>query len=427
MRTFTAVIAVLSTFAAVSAKNIVVTVGGNTTSNATSVFQPAEIFANLNDIVVFSFTQGNHTVTQSSFGNPCIFLDFTNTTQHGFDSGFRNAGNGSNVTIETVPITPELVNQTLWFFDFNTCAEGGVGGININDSSTATLDGIVLDEIVLSEDLSLRCVIGAALKHVLEPYRYSGDFRVQPAPSSGALVAALYDPDVAGNIADDDHTGEGDYDVGCKDTSVSHSTKCQDDEHGHSLIPDSNVDGKAIAYLWLGERYPDDRNGGGGRRRPGFPNYAVAAVAMMENPRNFSDFDFFTMQRHLPDLYAFIDWKEKAEREALSHPLDVGNVLGVEIDAFFNRHQQLEFTLDGEELPEETKDIIMKHPRDPSKDVQDMLIPSSPGSLVHFQITKVVRDRPGTFCRVFFRPAKADTKERSHGGVPDTCLSQVVR
>ncbi|TCD66748.1 hypothetical protein EIP91_000989 [Steccherinum ochraceum] len=150
MRAWTGIAAALAASVAVSAKNIVVTVGGNTTSNATAVFNPAQIFAELNDIVFFNFTEGNHTVTQSSFGNPCIFLDFTNSTQHGFDSGFRNAGNGSNVTIQSVPITPELLNQTIWFFDFNTCTEGGVGGININDSSTATLDGMVRNAIRLN-------------------------------------------------------------------------------------------------------------------------------------------------------------------------------------------------------------------------------------------------------------------------------------
>ncbi|KAH8087786.1 hypothetical protein BXZ70DRAFT_1011506 [Cristinia sonorae] len=148
MRTVAALVAALSASVA-SAKNIIVTVGGNTTDNATTVFDPAQVFAQPNDIVIFNFTQGNHTATQSSFANPCIFLDFT-TTQHGFDSGFRNAGNGSNVTIQSVPITPDLVNKTLWFFDYNTCAQGGVGGININDSSTETLEGFVRNAVRLN-------------------------------------------------------------------------------------------------------------------------------------------------------------------------------------------------------------------------------------------------------------------------------------
>ncbi|EPT00318.1 hypothetical protein FOMPIDRAFT_1016617 [Fomitopsis schrenkii] len=34
-------------------------------------------------------------------------------------------------------------NDTIWFFDWNTCALGGVGGINVNESSTQTLAGFV--------------------------------------------------------------------------------------------------------------------------------------------------------------------------------------------------------------------------------------------------------------------------------------------
>ena len=55
-----------------------------------------------------------------------------------FDSGFRDTVNGTAITNLVVPITD---NSTIWFFDVNTCARGGVGGINVNDSSTETLDG----------------------------------------------------------------------------------------------------------------------------------------------------------------------------------------------------------------------------------------------------------------------------------------------
>jgi len=150
MRAFTAALFALTSALAVSAKNVVVTVGKNTTDNATMVFDPAEIVANLNDIVVFNFTEGNHTVTQSTFASPCTPAHDTNSTINGFDSSFRDTVNGTAVTILTVPITPELENQTIWFFDFNTCAQGGVGGINIDDNSTETLDGFVRNAIRLN-------------------------------------------------------------------------------------------------------------------------------------------------------------------------------------------------------------------------------------------------------------------------------------
>lgn len=89
-------------------------------------------------------TEGNHTVTQSAFGSPCQPIHDTNITINGFNSGFRDTVNGTAITIQSVPITPDLQNQTIWFFDYNTCGQGGVGGINIDDNSTATLDGFVV-------------------------------------------------------------------------------------------------------------------------------------------------------------------------------------------------------------------------------------------------------------------------------------------
>ncbi|KAI0070739.1 hypothetical protein K474DRAFT_1687327 [Panus rudis PR-1116 ss-1] len=151
MYTFVTVLAAFSALVAtVSAKNVVVTVGHNTTDNATTVFDPAQVFAKLNDIVVFNFTEGNHTVTQSTFAAPCVPAHDTDPTINGFDSSFRVTANGTAGTILTVPITPDLANKTIWFFDFNTCAQGGVGGININDSSTETLDGFVRNAIRLN-------------------------------------------------------------------------------------------------------------------------------------------------------------------------------------------------------------------------------------------------------------------------------------
>jgi hypothetical protein len=54
-------------------------------------------------------------------------------------SGFRNAGTGQAIT--NLPVVVENPNTTVWFFDYNTCAQGGVGGINIDDSSSETLQG----------------------------------------------------------------------------------------------------------------------------------------------------------------------------------------------------------------------------------------------------------------------------------------------
>ncbi|KAI1791124.1 hypothetical protein LXA43DRAFT_973197 [Ganoderma leucocontextum] len=140
MRTVFSAAVALSALAASLAKQIVITVGGSTQApdNAITVFDPDAVTADIGDLIVFNFTQGNHTATQSTFAAPCIPLHDFDTTLNGFDSSFRNAGNFSAVTTLSVNVT---TNDTIWFFDWNTCAEGGVGGININGSSYQTLDG----------------------------------------------------------------------------------------------------------------------------------------------------------------------------------------------------------------------------------------------------------------------------------------------
>lgn len=141
------------------AEDIVITVGGNTTDDAGAVFSPQTVTANLGDVVTFNcelileffsistlmcippVTQGNHTATEAVFFAPCIPANEADPTRNGFQSGFRNVTKGTAGEILTVPITPEIENKTLWFFDYNTCGKGGVGVINVNDSSTETLEG----------------------------------------------------------------------------------------------------------------------------------------------------------------------------------------------------------------------------------------------------------------------------------------------
>ncbi|KAJ7082915.1 RmlC-like cupin [Mycena belliarum] len=75
-------------------------------------FSPANISASIGDIVTFEFHPKNHTVTQSSFANPCKALAETSTTgQVGFKSGFRPVSMDAtsfptfNITInDTAPI-----------------------------------------------------------------------------------------------------------------------------------------------------------------------------------------------------------------------------------------------------------------------------------------------------------------------------------
>ncbi|KAK2463117.1 hypothetical protein APHAL10511_004772 [Amanita phalloides] len=135
MHISTVIVIALGFIASVAAERvIIVNVGGNTTEDAAKVFQPQSVNADQGDVVYFNFTQGNHTVTQSLFNSPCLATYVSNYTINGFVSGFRDAGDGS--TYSNLLITILDPNTPIWFFDYNTCAQGGVGVINPNSTQT---------------------------------------------------------------------------------------------------------------------------------------------------------------------------------------------------------------------------------------------------------------------------------------------------
>ncbi|KAJ3724382.1 fasciclin-like protein [Lentinula raphanica] len=146
--------------AAGSAQTIIVTVSNSSSaSNASSVFSPDQISANVGDLVLFNFTEGNHTATQSAFFAPCEPVNYTNGT-NGFDSNFVVVPSNFSLQqdgafpILAVPILESNGNETMWFYDVNTCAEGGVGVINLvaGDPATSgeTLDGFRRNAIRLN-------------------------------------------------------------------------------------------------------------------------------------------------------------------------------------------------------------------------------------------------------------------------------------
>jgi hypothetical protein len=92
---------------------------------------------------------GNHTATESTFDRPCIPAHETDVSINGFDSGFRNTQPGAPGSILAVPIIIQNVNHTFWFYDRNTCGQGGVGVINGNESSGQTLAGFTVCDFVL--------------------------------------------------------------------------------------------------------------------------------------------------------------------------------------------------------------------------------------------------------------------------------------
>lgn len=109
----------------------VVTVG----ENGALTYNPPSIQAAPNDIVSFQFKSKNHTVTQSTFADPCRKLEFTSTSgQVGFDSGFMAVAADASA----FPVYNFTVKDTapVWAYcrQANHCGNGMVFAVNAVES-----------------------------------------------------------------------------------------------------------------------------------------------------------------------------------------------------------------------------------------------------------------------------------------------------
>lgn len=113
------------------AANITVTVGVDASGSPGLIFNPQVVNAAVGDFVNFEFRGGNHTVTQSSFANPCTQQFNTATQQNGFDSSFMpyDAASGQ-IGVYTLEVTQTA--NPIWFFCARKphCKGGMYGAIN---------------------------------------------------------------------------------------------------------------------------------------------------------------------------------------------------------------------------------------------------------------------------------------------------------
>ncbi|KIJ44198.1 hypothetical protein M422DRAFT_228215 [Sphaerobolus stellatus SS14] len=114
---------VLSLVALTQAVDHAVIVGG---PGGVVAFNPTSVNAVVGDTITFTFQQKNHTVTQSSFQNPCT------PVEGGFDSGFQPVG-ADNLS-GPFPAASITVQNTdpIWVFCRQTghCAAGMVFAVN---------------------------------------------------------------------------------------------------------------------------------------------------------------------------------------------------------------------------------------------------------------------------------------------------------
>jgi len=98
-------------------------------------FNPTTVTAAAGDNVIFEFRAKNHTVTQSSFAQPCTFLQ--TAAGPGVDSGYQPVAAGAT-SFPQWSITVDNATAPLWFYckQGSHCQAGMVFAINPNAEKT---------------------------------------------------------------------------------------------------------------------------------------------------------------------------------------------------------------------------------------------------------------------------------------------------
>jgi len=123
----------------VSAEEFRITVGKAENGSAALVFTPDQIKAKVGDQIHFQFYPKNHTVTQSSFAEPCTRQRNTATNELGVDSGFMVVPPGSKeIPVWTVEVKQDT--SPIWMFcnQDKHCNSGMVFAINAPDQGSKT-------------------------------------------------------------------------------------------------------------------------------------------------------------------------------------------------------------------------------------------------------------------------------------------------
>ncbi|KAG6360760.1 hypothetical protein INS49_011826 [Diaporthe citri] len=110
------------------------------TANNSLVYTPDNIKANPGEMVQFQFVAGNHTVTQSTFDQPCAPISTIQTNVTGFHSGYQPAAASKETGM--IPTYTVMINDSkpIWLYcaQGKHCQSGMVMVINENTSANAT-------------------------------------------------------------------------------------------------------------------------------------------------------------------------------------------------------------------------------------------------------------------------------------------------
>ncbi|KAF8831784.1 hypothetical protein HHX47_DHR1000871 [Lentinula edodes] len=125
--------------------------------NGTLTYNPANITAQIGDTVTFEFHQKNHTVTQSSFADPCTALSASSPGTVSFDSGFMPVA--TNAT--TFPTVTIQINDTKPFWAYcrqstpvSHCESGMVFSVNAVENSNSSFEAFQAKALALNTTAS---------------------------------------------------------------------------------------------------------------------------------------------------------------------------------------------------------------------------------------------------------------------------------
>jgi hypothetical protein len=99
---------------------IPVLVGMSANGTAGTIFSPDKVTAPVGSMVQFQFMGGNHTVTQSTFDQPCTPISAINASAVGINTDFVPAMNA--MQSGQIPVYSIMINDTrpIWLY----CAQG---------------------------------------------------------------------------------------------------------------------------------------------------------------------------------------------------------------------------------------------------------------------------------------------------------------
>ncbi|KAF7297253.1 hypothetical protein MIND_00958400 [Mycena indigotica] len=127
-------------------------------------------------------------------------------------------------------------------------------------------------------------------------------------------------------------------------------------------------------------------------------------ASQQQQHTTFRDFDRFTLQRSLPYLKQFINWKRQ-ESERLSAPfIGPGTMLAVDVNAFMRDESLWRSPFPKPLIPPSTKEFVGRNLCQRLRDVDEIL---SGGQNITFEVTEVIRHERDTFSQVFFGVLRA--------------------